>query len=192
VDSWIVSNSILKVRFDSIKDNPDLVREWEGARKNQIGSGVLPKAMLRALQEGRFTDEDANALRDELWDTAITRVETVRRLWSALRVGDKRTLASHWAAGEVIGHFPMECFDPDPKRHDPKLYAGIAPGRKPNDPVTTRAHLGDLIKPIDHLIDDAIDYIRWTLAWPQFVQIVRSVRQGSFRGDMSWPSSPTS
>ncbi|MEK7995904.1 MAG: hypothetical protein AAB403_19060 [Planctomycetota bacterium] len=182
VDRWIVPNSILKVRFDSVKGTP-LEEEWKIAHKEQIGKGILPGALLKALQEGRFIDEIE--LRRQLMDTAIIRVEQVRQLWSALRDDRKRTLASHWASGEVAGIIPEECFDSE--RHDPRLWKGIAPGRALNQPLRRAADLGDMLEPIEDLVTDTVDYIKWTLAWPQFVQIVRSVRQGEFCGDMSWP-----
>ena len=181
LDSWIVPNSILKVRFDSVIGTP-LEDEWKTAQRNQIGKGILPSALLKALQQGRFTAE--NELKRQLMETAVKRVEHVRQLWSALRDGEKRTFASHWASGEVDGIIPKECFKTE---HDPRLWKGIAPGRSLNQPLRRAADLGDMLEPIEELAEDTVDYIKWTLAWPQFVQIVRSVRQGEFSGDMSWP-----
>jgi len=180
LDRWIVTNSILKVRFDSLKQ-PDLQAAWRDAQK-QMGTGILPAAMLEALHEGRFTREDE--LRKQLMETAVERVEQVRQLWSGLRDGTKRTLASYWAAGEVAGVLPEQCFDPE--RHDHRLWQGIAPGRALDKPLRRSADLGDILEPVEDLVTDTVDYIKWTMAWPQFVQIVRSIRQGTFRGDMSW------
>jgi hypothetical protein len=40
------------------------------------------------------------------------------------------------------------------------------------------------------LLDDAIDYIEWTLHWPQIVQVVRSVEPGVLRVDLAWQPEP--
>ena len=36
------------------------------------------------------------------------------------------------------------------------------------------------------LVEDALEYIEWTLNWPKIVQVVRSVEQGKVKTDMSW------
>jgi hypothetical protein len=50
--------------------------------------------------------------------------------------------------------------------------------------------LGDLNKGVEDkvnaLIRDTLDYVHWTLEWPRFVQIVRSIRKGEFGGDLTW------
>jgi len=39
----------------------------------------------------------------------------------------------------------------------------------------------------DRLVDDAVQYIEWTLYWPTVVRMVRSIRQGTLPTDMTWP-----
>ncbi|PWU12328.1 MAG: hypothetical protein C5B49_16520 [Bdellovibrio sp.] len=176
MDDWIAPNPVLKFRLEDVKDKTS----WKEAQ-TRLGTGLLPQAMLRALREGRFTQEDQ--LRGSLMERAVKRIQKVRELWSSLRDGSERTFASYWAAGEVAKSFPQGCFS---DAHDRRLWSGIAPGREVKDVLSRTADLGDLLDPVLDLVTDAVDYIKWTLVWPQFVQIVRSVRQGEFAGDISW------
>src|SRR5205823_2332848 len=83
-----------------------------------------------------------------------------------------KTFACYWAEGTVRPTFGAFVSP---------LAAGIAPGRPLNKPITDIGELdGQMVKYLEGLIRDTIDYVRWTLYWPQFVQVVRSIRQGKF------------
>jgi hypothetical protein len=134
--------------------------------------------MLRALGEGQLSPDNQNTLEKDLRDTAARRIEQVRQLWAKLKKGKRKTFACYWAEGAVKQKFGAFAAP---------LAAGIAPGRSLNRPITDIGELdGQMVKHLEGLIRDTIDYVRWTLYWPQFVQIVRSIRQGKFIGDLAW------
>jgi hypothetical protein len=54
-------------------------------------------------------------------------------------------------------------------------------------PITSLYDLTtEMYRKVDDLCEDASDYVEWTRHWPKFIQIVRSIRQGSFKGDLGW------
>lgn len=188
VDAWITTDPILKFRFAELKTSEEK-EYWRRAKEHQ-GEAPLPRALRRALEIGSFdpTQRAVFTLRTELKAVAATRIERVRQLWSAIEIQNgKSTFASNWAQGkigQVIGEGSFEgCSD---------LWRGLAPNRSLNDPIRRIEDLpGVITARVLELIDDTIEYIRWTLQWPKFVQIVRSVRQGSFAGDLSWQAPTT-
>ena len=61
------------------------------------------------------------------------------------------------------------------------MWKGIAPKR----PIATLEDLSaPMARRVHELIEDALNYVHWTLEWPKFVQIVRSIEQGTFLADM--------
>ena len=180
-DAWITTEPILKCRAGEL--DPDRHADWEKARKLQ-DTAPLPKAMLRALREGELSADNLETLDGDLRQTAAQRIEQIRQLWATLRRGNDKTFACYWAEGTV-----PQAFGP---LNDPLAAAiagGIAPGRPIDQPITKIGQLdGEMVMHLEGLIKDTIDYVRWTLYWPQFVQIVRSIQQGKFIGDLTWPA----
>jgi len=179
MDTWIAVDPILKCRLASLRGQAESA--WQGAKRRE-SQAALPRAMLQALQAGEFGGIHEQELETELLKSALTRIESVRQLWGALCNSRKETFASYWARGEVQDKFPQEMFS-----NCTGPWQGIAPGRPMNQPVE---HLSDLQDRLQHMVrdlcDDAVTYVHWTLKWPTFVQIVRSIRQGDFAGDLSW------
>jgi hypothetical protein len=176
-DAWITTKSILKCRADEL--DGDRLAAWKLARKAQ-DTAPLPKAMLRALAEGQLSPDNDKTVDRELRETAARRIEQIRQLWATLRHGNEKTFACYWAEGTVTQTFGA---------FKEPLAAGIAPGRPLTEPITKLGDLdGEMVTYLEGLIKDTIDYVRWTLFWPQFVQIVRSIRQGKFIGDLTWPA----
>jgi hypothetical protein len=61
------------------------------------------------------------------------------------------------------------------------------PNISPEADITDVFQINDyLYDSFRNLIEDAIDYIEWTLHWPEIVQVVRSVEQGTVRTDIFW------
>ena len=80
-----------------------------------------------------------------------------------------------------------ECCDKYFKHLQEQPWKGIAPGIPLNQPISRLNELTSVMyQKVDDLCEDAANYVNWTLKWPQFVQIVRSIRQGSFMGDLGW------
>jgi hypothetical protein len=69
---------------------------------------------------------------------------------------------------------------------------GDCSGRLPEQPIRDILDLTPAMgRKVVELCQDVAKYVEWTLAWPNFVQIVRSIRQGDFMGDLAWnPKSP--
>jgi hypothetical protein len=139
--------------------------------------------MLEALRVGKFPFLQQQQLRQELQSAALKRIEKVRQLWGALRRGRQHTFASYWATGtveKIFGSSPFSnCQD--------RLWQGIAPGRPMSAPIRTEDDLSvPMARRLNALINDTITYVDWTLEWPNFIQIVRSIRKGTFIGDITW------
>jgi hypothetical protein len=144
--------------------------------------------MLEALRVGDFGSQAELMLRETLQEVAVRRIEEVRQLWYALQTSEVRSFASLWAEGTVADVLPATSFAD--QRDD--IWKGIAPGRAIGVPLQSINQLAPpLMMKLRDLCEDASTYIEWTLEWPKFVQIVRSVPQGTFSGDLSWKRSDT-
>lgn len=180
VDAWITPDPILKVRYGSLPE--DEKKLWNIAR-NQATQAPLPHAMKAILHFGALKDEARETLKGQLIETAVQRIEIVRQRWNALVTKDgKRAFASYWATGEVEGLFPPKLF----QKFTKKWWKGLS-----KKPFNT---LDDLPQPILtsllQLVEDAVRYVEWTGEWPKYIQIVRSVEQGTFVGDLTWRPKP--
>jgi hypothetical protein len=181
MDAWINQDSILKSRITKLRA-PTERKRWRRARETQQDA-ALPAAMLEALRVGTFHPDSEETLRGVLANLAVERIEEVRQLWANLRSNSNRTFASYWAAGEINGAFSPMCF----RECRDDLWQGIAPSRPIGAPVRRLQDLSTAMAlSVTRLISDAITYVHWTLEWPTFVQIVRSIKQGDFVGDLSW------
>jgi hypothetical protein len=184
MDCWITNDPILKCRVGLL--SPQDQEEWRQAKDNQQNA-PLPRAMLEVLRIGRFEPDAEKRLTKELTDCAIRRIEEVRQLWSGLKTDSQNTFASYWAEGKVKAVLGEDCF----KNCKDTLWRGIAPNRPLDKPISA---LGDLSAAmaleVSELIKDTVTYVHWTLEWPKFVQIVRSIRQGDFIGDLNWQPKP--
>ncbi len=180
VDSWITSHPILKYRVESLQpDERDLWRLATGSQQE----APLPKAMLETLRVGSFDPNAVQMLRTAFVTSAVKRIQEVRSLWATLRADNLRTFASYWAEGSVEREFGGELFE----KCDDKLWQGIAPDRPLGQPIAGLEDLSAAMAlKVTDLIDDTVSYVHWTLQWPRFVQIVRSIRQGDFVGDLNW------
>jgi hypothetical protein len=182
MDAWITNDSILKRRMGSLREKEERAR-WRKARSEQQNA-LLPRAMLRALSVGYFFDEDR--LIEDLTTSAVARIEEVRKLWAGLKREGRSTFASYWAEGKVKEVFGEKCFKECTDKRN-LLWEGIAPGRPPEQPIRDILDLTPAMgRKVVELCQDAAKYVEWTLAWPNFVQIVRSIRQGDFMGDLAW------
>jgi hypothetical protein len=181
MDAWITIDPILKCRSPLL--GPEDRELWRNAQTTQ-DSAPLPQAMIKALHVGTFGGNEKTQLEQLLARTAAQRIEQVRQEWAALRTNSKRSFVSYWAAGDVRQHFgAME--------EEPGLWEGIAPGRPLNRPIKDINELSSkMLRKVTDLIADTVEYVEWTLAWPKFVQMVRSARQGDFAGDLSWRPAP--
>ena len=183
MDSWITSNPILKIRSGDSKNNQ---RRRMVAIGNQ-NSAPLPKALLKTLNAGEFTQEIQNELTKELEESAVERINMVKKVWSNMMDSNngvsRETFASIWAKGKVKS-----------SGVDNKIFrgqkTGLWKGLVKNNNTGRYKKLTDLPADISEevriLRDDAVKYVNWTLEWPKFVQIVRSVPQGKFAGDLTY------
>ena len=183
MDAWITCDDIriLKLRHRNLSSERQ--EDWKAAWKRK-DEPPLPSAILKALGAGSFDNAPRKELRENLEASAVERINLVRNLWVDLRDDKKeiRTFASYWASGEVESAFGLECF----ANAKDSTWQGIS---KKNGDITSFDDLLDGIKSkIVKLCDDAVTYVEWTLKWPGVVQIIRSIAQGKFRGDLSWPS----
>lgn len=184
MDRWITEDSILKYRVRKLE--PDDQDRYRTAR-DSLDTAVLPSAMLEALSVGHFGNYAKARLRERLEEAAVERIEEVRQRWYPLKTAEAQSFASLWAEGRVADVLP-ECFS---GHVGDEIWKGIAPGRPMDRPLRTLSDLsGPLVHRVDGLCEDAVTYIDWTLQWPRLVQIVRSIRQGTFIGDLAWSPPP--
>lgn len=178
-DSWITDHPIVKCRFSTLTEKER--QKWL-FMKSKEHNAALPQAMLKALREGHFGDDAKQELRNNLWERAIDRIEEVRQLWAALKNGTNKSFAAYWAEGTVESQFPSECFE----GCENDVWEGISPNRSLEEKIKVKNDLSiKMFIKVQELVDDTVTYVLWALEWPQFVQIVRSVRQGTFVGDLS-------
>jgi len=179
IDSWITTDSIIKCRFSTLSDKD---KELWKSKKSTEHQSPLPRAMLKALSEGHFGEDSKQELRNDLWDKAIIRINETRQLWAKLKNGSKKSFAAYWVEGNVETEFPNELFEGCVN----SLWKGISPRVSIKDEIKSDEQLSIAVhKKVTELVEDTVTYVQWTLDWPKFSQIVRSVRQGTFLGDLS-------
>jgi hypothetical protein len=175
MDAWITGTPLLKFRPEDLSDQE---RDAFSILQEKESKSVLACALQNALREGGFEVPAQNALKKNLLKEALIRINEVRKQWMDLTEDGTETFASVWAKGEVHSYFP-----------DLQLkYSGIPDaGLKVTeeivrlDRLNRNVHLGLL-----DLIEDATDYIQWTLDWPKIVQVVRSIEQGTVKTDVNF------
>jgi hypothetical protein len=176
VDAWITPFPLLKYRPDDLLELDKT--KWYDIKRTGRSEAVLASALQTALEKGSFITAERLTLREQLIKIAMDRITKVRRQWADLRGNGKETFASVWAKGEVHSYFP------DLKEKCLGIAAiGIPLGRDLGKQTDLNPYLHDDFLT---LVDDALEYIEWTLNWPKIVQVVRSVEQGTVRTDMSW------
>ena len=175
VDAWITPNAVLKARYRSLE--PEEKHAWHLAR-GSAQQAPLPHAMRQALHRGHFDNSSKRQLRNQLIELAVERIEVVRQRWRDLKTKGMRTFASYWATGEVDGIFPSAPF----ANFTNDWWKGLT--RKP---ISRREDLpAHILLAIQDLVEDAANYVEWSLEWPTYIQMVRSIEQGTFVGDMTW------
>ncbi len=188
LDAWICQYPILKCRRDSLTSQED--RDAWARADASPDKAPLPRRLLEALHTGSFSElgGQAQEFRSELVDTAVKRISEVQRLWSALVTTDGRpSFASLWATGTVEKTLGPDWFTS--RECSQGLWRGIpAVAEGPSAAATDLA--AGLQVALARLVEDAVHYVQWTLEWPTFVQIVRSVPHGEFAGDLGWRPSP--
>jgi hypothetical protein len=179
MDSWITADPILKWRLSALDVEKQIA--WRRAKEKQH-EPPLPAAMLKTLSVGVFAQDAENRFRQTLLDHAVRRVDEVRKLWGQIRDEGRESFASCWAQGRVDDVVPDGYFAS--ARDD--MWMGLYLQRRSQG--FTR--LGDLppavLEKVYELCEDTARYVHWCLDWPRFVQIVRSIPQGAFPGDLSW------
>jgi hypothetical protein len=176
VDAWITPFPLLKYRVADLSDEDKT--EWYKIKRTGRSEAVLGSALQTALEKGSFIMAERLAVREQLIKTAMQRITAVRKEWADLTSNGKETFASVWAKGTVRSYFPEleeKCLG--------IAAEGIPLGQDLKRSTDLNYYLHDDFLT---LVDDALEYIEWTLNWPKIVQVVRSVEQGTVRTDMSW------
>ncbi|HEU0298274.1 MAG TPA: hypothetical protein VFR37_02445 [Longimicrobium sp.] len=178
MDAWITDDPLSKRRIAELGSTQRARRD---AARQRPPTALLPRTLYHALQVGRFV-KDKPDLKREFEAVALARINEVRRRWGALRTRTAQTFASYWARGEVKAAFGADIFP----KYAELLWQGIAPREGHDVPLVHLNQIPELRPQLTELVEDALDYVTWTLEWPRFVQIVRTTRQGDFAADVSW------
>lgn len=177
MDAWITHEPLLKYRPENLSDRDG--EAWHEIPREKQSRAVLPSALQRALEECDFGPDEERDLRPKLFDSALKRINEVRSQWRELTEDGLETFASIWAKGEAKSRFP-----------DLNLkYSGIANPAVVKVDVDIPAETaldGLLQRDLSTLVEDAMGYIEWTLNWPKFVQVVRSIEQRTLRSDLNF------
>ena len=174
MDAWITPEPLLKFRAEDLTDED---REtWRNIPRTGQSKALLAAALQDTLEKGHFLEGKRQELNEKLLKAALKRITEVRRQWAELTEDGVDTFASIWAKGTVDSYFKDQ------------EYNGIAAAHIPLSTDIVRAvHLNPhLLLDLNRLIEDATEYIEWTLNWPKIVQVVRSIEQGTLRTDISW------
>ena len=176
VDAWITANPLLKYRPEYLPTSQQPV--WHAIPRHGRSEGVLAAALQTALEEGSFITAERLQLRETLIRVGLQRITEVRRQWADLTASDSETFASIWAKGTCASFFPQLS-----ARCHGIAHQDISLKDEIRETVHLNYHLHDDFLT---LVDDALEYIEWTLNWPKIMQVVRSVEQGTVKTDMSW------
>lgn len=178
MDAWIAPNPILHHQWEDLCEEDRA--EWERLQR-EPSQGVLSVALKTALEKGHIDKGEKQELRIKLVKVTLERINKVRRQWAQLTRNNLETFASIWAKGTVKDYFPdlVACAERCRGITEP----GIPLDKEIEDVFQINHYLYDDFRV---LLDDAIDYIEWSLHWPQIVQVVRSVEPGTLKTDVSW------
>jgi len=185
MDSWITEDPIHKFRPESL---PETDREKWNANRTGLSTAVLAGALQAAIQRATPSSTERFQLKERLMNAALRRISIVRRAWAHLKNKKMQTFASVWVTGAVRKYFPPNDF-PNLKG---RCLGLVAHKNVPVDVEFTRENMSEYINPwiqndLHQLVDDAYEYIEWTLAWPAITHVIRSVEPGKLRTDLSWP-----
>lgn len=191
VDRWITPFALLKYRSEQLSEGDQVKRNKvrrPDALKGEHKSSSLPEALAKALECGEITRLEKNALKTDLETLAIERINEIRRTWRGLKTPNQHTFASLWATGNLETALEKDYgIDTSKLKSKSHRWHGIAPGIDANADLQNVNDLNPaLITELMKLIDDAVDYIEWTLNWPTIIQLVRSVEQGTMKVDIRW------
>ena len=154
-----------------------LLDGWIRSEGNPEERTPFVVALEDALKRGIFEDSERNRLRSALRELAITRINKVIRLWSALKSADDvPSFAALWVGGKDQSiRVVLGCLS-EPKDKDQWLGWGLLKKQTPN--IKDLSELRESVRRIvEELIEDMCTYIDWTLEWPKFIQSVRAVRR---------------
>ena len=189
MDAWITAHPIVKFRPEGM--NAEQRQQWNDVRRTGKSDGVLAGAIQAAIERAAPSSTERYALKERLFNEALKRITQVRREWAGLTSGRRETFASVWAKGTVRKHFPALTFP----QLGGRCLGMVARPSVSLDLEFTRDNMAELINPtllvdLFQLVDDAYEYIEWTLAWPVITQVIRSVEPGTLRTDLSWRRTP--
>lgn len=177
LDAWITPDPLLKFRPEDGLTGEERERWYALPRRGGSGA-ILTDALREALAAQQLPMGRRVQLRDHLIAKAVSRISDVRSEWISLRGDDgTETFASIWAKGIVSNFFPEIS----------SRYRAMAPTLNASEPFDNIYLLNNALLPdFMRLVNDAVEYIDFTLHWPNIVQVVRSVEPGTVRFDVSW------
>lgn len=178
MDAWIQPDAASKVtHFAALARRPE--------------PGPLVRFLEQAIRRGRCLDP-RETMEHELLGCALKRINLVRKEWlelTAKREGSDsacHSFASAWASGQTV---VQPLFKDDVCKtltlNDDWVGWGMTDSFIPTD-----IHFDELRPAIREglsmLIEDALQYIDWTLDWPRIVQGVRALSRGRLAIDVSF------
>jgi hypothetical protein len=177
MDAWITADPLLKYRPEDL--SPEDRNALGKISREGRSTAVLPSALQNALEKCGLSKAEWIDLDNDLTRIALERINEVRRQWINLTEDGSETFASVWAKGRAKSGF----------RKLRLKYRGIpepskVKGMKEISDLTSLDQ--PLMRDLDRLVKDALDYIKWTLKWPTIVQVVRSIEQGTLRTDLNF------
>ncbi|WDE11445.1 hypothetical protein [Thalassomonas haliotis] len=186
MDAWLNPNPLPKY-LSGTPSESDTGR-WGEVKRHGRSQGVFASALQLALEKGVFTTPDRFQVKNALIEVGLQRITEVRNQWAKLTAGDEgkevETFASIWAKGTVSDYFPEladKCYGMAHKSINEREGDKKEELKKTTDLNEFQLH-DDFLT----LVEDALEYIEWTLNWPKIVQVVRSIEQGAVKTDLSW------
>lgn len=186
VDGWITQHPLIKFRRESLAGDVARAR-WDRLARTGPSQGVLVKFLLAALESGDFSTESRNALRCQLTQAGLKRIEAARQEWRRLTASEDGapTFASLWATHTVSDYFEDAYLNTYNQGRVTQISKGIGVPGLPERPIEELSDLNPALREqFEVLVEDAMEYVSWTLVWPRIVQVVRSVERGTVKTDI--------
>nr|VFJ91038.1 MAG: hypothetical protein BECKLFY1418A_GA0070994_10146 [Candidatus Kentron sp. LFY] len=188
VDAWIQPKPAANLQHIDVDESIE-------RGEKTFSKGVLTRALANALRTGRIDETLIPKLKDELRHVAMKRIAQVANQWkdlSTTKNGEKQdSLAALWVTNPSKNRAISDMEDDAAKQLEVKGKDWIGWGlfKDPKSDLLNPENLNPKVsEDLNILIDDAINYIEWTLEWPRFIQSVRAVPQGELRLDLQWKS----
>lgn len=179
MDAWIQPDPRANVA--------NLTAEQRRRRAEILPPGPFPQALAESLRTGILTKKQVRELESQLKEKAMKRIACVAEQWSELVIDGQKSIAALWVTHSCIQRIPgMDAISEEMDLKDDWIGWGLFIDPSPARRDKLKNLNPALLRGLEMLIEDTINYVKWTLDWPTFMRAVRAIPPGELKSDLRW------